>query len=214
MEETSNSIKVSSLTWTRLIKACMLLGCVYLHFTGYEAAMAMLSVFVVAFAFVAIMSQMQFLRGMPEVAISAAMGDQLIHRALLMNNPYSGGMLSLFIVNVIVAYTLMTAQIHLVALLAVLPDLIAFILYGKLSTMMATDYVQQVAQKNLRLQDYMQRRTEIFQDELNKYLKQAEEDTNSRLEATCPELHEEFYSEHTEPVESDQESVSATSKDD
>ena len=151
---------------------------------------------------------------LPNLAIQAAMGDKFVQVGLLMNNPYSLGMFTLLIVNSIVSYTLFLTGAWFTAILAVGPSLVAFIIYGRLSRLLATEYVQNTAKYHLRMQDYLQKRSEIFQDELNRYLPQVEKDTNSRMKANYPELHEEMYNEPSESSESDEAGVTTTGTND
>lgn len=173
---------VGTLTWSRLITAGILLGCIAMHAKGFELALPMLSIFVGIFFFKDMFHQIQLVRGTFGVAVAITMGDQHIIHHAAMDNPHSGGMTTLFFVNMIVAYYLYNQGVILPAVAAILPNISMFTVYSRLMAFVSSDPVKKYAAEQMKCEAEENRRLQIFQEEIDKVLPQVEAAVNERLE--------------------------------
>lgn len=181
-DNSTEETQVNTLTWSRLISAAMLLGCVYMHSNGYPLALPMLTLGVIVLGFSSFLEQFKIARDSFSIAMSINMGYKHIIHAVQMINPYTGGMSLLLVAHGIVSYYLYIHGVTLGAIIAILPSITIFVVFSRLGRFITDESVKELAKQQLKSFDEEQQKLEIFQEELNKVMPQIEHAANERIE--------------------------------
>lgn len=180
-ENSPEENKHGTLTWGRLIASAILLGCIYMHSEGFEAALPMLSVFVSFFFLGSMIHQVRLISGTFPIAVAIVMGDKHTIYQAAMDNPYSNGLTTILIANLFVAYYLFTHDLMGISIIAILPNITMFFIYSRLNKFIGSDDVQQIAMERIEFAVRENKRIELYQEELDKVLPDIEKTVEERF---------------------------------